>query len=397
MADYFIATTGSDSTGAGTAVNPWKTFGKAIGSGKAIGATLSTPTRLVVEPGIYREQPKVEVSPSASAPLTIRGDFDGSLFAAGGKANPKTGLVDIRGWTDDWTSMPSGTKYETLDISGKSHVTLERIRVIAGNSDYPYALIADGCDDITVRDCVFVGAYAGTQYAQSVVYFGAPAASPVTLLMERCVVVGVGLQNVAPLVIKASRAVAATLACDIKIRACLIFGGVNGFVFGTNGGSGLPPSGLTVQNCTIQATSGSGIAIHVGEAALAAPAATIRDTIVLVNNGVAINAGHVSHVNENYNLLNATSPRGNTAVGANTKVMTAPALDWLAAVASGGPNRPFLEPDATSPAIGWGSHGSTPTADLLGREWSANPACGALERVDPAPTGSGRFPHYLIA
>ena len=137
MAKYFISVeSGDDDTGDGTANNPWATVGKAIDGGTTPGPAIAPwpeaePVELVLEPGIYREAVQCRVTPTEASPLRITGDFDGSLFAAGGKANPKTGRVHWRSLSDEATRIGAAA----LNLAGRSNVKLSRIH-FAGASTF---------------------------------------------------------------------------------------------------------------------------------------------------------------------------------------------------------------------------------------------------------------------
>lgn len=355
MADYFVdPASGSDSTGDGSAANPWKTVDKAIGSGKAVGSTLSTPVNLWIAGGsVARETVVASVIPSESAPLRIIGDYDGAAFGAAGVANPKTGPVTITGVAADGTPIGGAT----LNL-GRAHVSVERLRVVNGGGTGNHAIhFHSFAGPRALRDCEIV------RHGSGMAIFCDPYVTNVAQdwLIERCVIfTGFIVIDVSGtfaagsrLVVRSSRIVSLNLGARIHSNNLE----------------------MTIQNSAIFARenlvsttfgAGSGIVRIYGS--------------ILSAGSVALSAATLGQIVENGNLIAASStPRSNVAAGANSQVVGDLELNL-------GRFGDYMAPLAGSRAVGWGSYGTTPALDLYGRPFNAlAPACGPVEWVDPTP------------
>lgn len=380
MAKYFISSDdGDDSTGDGTANNPWATVGKAIDGGTTPGPAIAPwpeaePVELVLEPGIYREAVQCRVTPTESSPLKITGDFDGSLFAAGGKANPKTGRVHWRSLSDEATRIGAAA----LNLTGRSDVKLSRIHFAGTSNSGDSSLHLASVARIDVEDCVFVAGVRNSSYAVRMVLEGGLAAH---VAFRRCRFVGAGSASSLGLRVEAE-AHEDDYDAAILVEACLFQGSADGIRIYLTGGSGTGmPTGIMVQSCSFL-SSGTGVHAFGGLATVPSiPSVTIRDTLIAWH-GASIRAGAVGQVDEDGNILASDTPRVNTSVGANSVVLLNPAVNLIGAPEPDG-FRPFGEPMADSMILGFGAFGTTPALDLLGRPYADPPACGALERVEP--------------
>jgi len=376
MPNYFISNFGSDSTGTGTAINPWKTLDKAVGSGKAVGATLSAPTTVHVEPGVYREAVNVQVTPSASAPLLIRGDFDGSAFAAAGKSSPKTGLVEIRAWTDDATPI----NQPTLEVGGRSDVTIERLKITAGSSIYA-TLAVQEATRFVIRDCALVG---NRTVSSRVVNVLLSAAKGLDMLFERCVIAAHSVDSQYAMYISSNRAVD-EYDLGLRIVNCRFDAAFQHVVLDEwNSGSGTKIGrGFTIQNCSFRHSKSTAVLVQSARTGAGAVvvAGCVFDGCRTGLQGVA--AGQIV---EDANVVNADNPRVNVAAGVASLTNICPAWDF-GGPAAGGPARPLMEPSAGSPLLGFMARPAGLSVDLLGRPRPDPCAAGCLERVDPAPAG----------
>jgi len=385
MPKYYISpATGDDSTGDGTANNPWATIGHAIDGG---GSPAIAPwpaaeeVELVLEPGVYAGVIRCRVAPTEASPLKIVGDFDGSLFAAGGKANPKTGAVVLRAAGE--TEFPS-PRAPLLDLGGQSWITLSRLVLRGGSqssSSRAQALEIVGSSHVEVRDCEIDGPANNGQHP---VLINLAPGSTSDVVLRRCVVIGSSAANASGVRVNCEAA-DDDYDAEILFEACLFLAGQAGVrLVRTGSGAGFP-MGVRVQSCTFHGQSGQGVSAFEGLAVVpSAPVVVARDS-VMGWAGVAFRCGAVGQVDENGNVLLADTPRVNAAIGADTVVPRHLSLNWPIAVAGGDRRRPPFEPLADSMLVGWGAYGTTPALDLLGRPYADPPACGCLERVDPEP------------
>ena len=371
---YVSVARGSDSTGDGSAANPWKTIDKAIGSGSAFLLDSANPNRLYIEPGVYRESVTITVSPTSAGPLSIIGDCDGGGFAAGGYSSPVVGLVDWRAWTDDATPMTANA----FRGNGPSYITLDHIKFIGGNITSGVVFM-NGGSDWTVRDCNFIGHYG----ANNGVVFnaGATAGAALNLTIERCNF-RTYFQNTGAVYITVPLNAA---DWDLKavVRNCM-FGGLNsGMYMRQQGGSGAYlAGGVTFQNNTVESSSQYGVyAYGLGTAVPAHPIGVYGNLFL----GCSLRATTSGQMVEDGNIFLNSGSNTNVAAGTNSRLNACPAVDFGDGRLTGLPLAPFGTPSKVSLFSGFGSYGTTPVDDLTGRNrpegtGSTAPAVGCLER-----------------
>ncbi|AMV37362.1 hypothetical protein [Planctomyces sp. SH-PL62] len=384
MANYYVSTKrGSDATGTGTAANPWKTIGKAIGASPAITLPSSGSTRLYIEPGTYYEAVTLGLSPSAVAPLEIVGDCDGAGYLAGGWTNPRTGIVDWSAWTDDATAISS----PCLNGSSRSFVAVRRIKMHGGSTGANGSClhITTGTD-WAVTDCIL----AGHQASLATIY-AATAGAGLNLTVDRCDLHS-GAQYGAMGVRISTAETAAEYDLGTTVRNCRFFGSGAAAnravkldrIAAT--GLGFLGRGLTIRSCTFLGFT-AGVVVYEGVTIpLANPCQVVGCFFVRCANGIQI--GAVSQAVEDWNVFHCSTPRTTIAVGANSNTTARPAVDLGDGRLVGVPLRPFGEPTAGSPLGGIvPAAAGFPTADLLNRArpegfGSLNAAAGCLERHD---------------
>lgn len=384
MANYFVdPSAGDDSTGDGSALNPWKTVNKAIGSGAAASGAV---TLIIAGGSIVREAVTLVVTTASGSPLVIRGDHDGTLFKAAGVSSPKVGVVGWRAWTDDVTSLSS----PCLNISNAAYVTVERIKFIGGQttSNVGTCVHATGASNLIFRDCVLACFPSSNRYSVELQSTGGAA---INATFERCVFKGT-VNTANNLRVRADKQ-AADYDLNVIIKACAFQGGATQAILESTGsGAGLA-GGVSIQNCTFIDPNQTGIRIHSGDATVAGSTrATVYDSILI---GGGISAGDASHVVEDGNSF-TNAQRFNVNAGASTASgPVEPSLNFLDEAAGGASLRPFLEPAAQSAYLAKTAIGTTPDYDLLGRPYASPPARGCLERVDPT-TPQPPAPVYIF-
>jgi len=371
VALFFVSPTGDDSTGTGTATNPVKTIGKAIGSSGIFALDSANPNTLVLAPGIYRELVTVSVSPTASGTLTIVGDKDGVLYSNNGGAGT-TGDVEIRGWTDDVTAMTTG---DVLSASGKSYVTVKNVKLISSNGS------GVGCFNITgtpsnwnFEDCIFVGSSTRPGLGR----LDATAGTALNCTFKRCDFVGVGqsstffgLQIRLPLN-------SSEYNVNVLIQNCNFFGAPGAIQVVQNGGSGSNwGTGIAIQQNGFWFCFRG---VHVGNnPALTTPIGVYGNTFNLCCNAVvATTSGQVV---EDGNVFGACFANlTNVSSGAHSIQSACPAFNVHDERILGGNPRPWGEPSATSPMLAAGNYGTPPSVDAWSQTRPGTPSAGALER-----------------
>jgi len=374
LAKYYVSTArGNDTTGTGTASNPWKTINKAIGSSPAITLSGSGDT-LYIEPGIYRETwGSIGVFPTSSGPLSIIGDTDGAGFLAGGYSMPKTGLVDWRAWSNDSTAITGSVIF----ASSVSYVTLSKLKITASTSSYLFYLLGTSTN-WTFQDCILV---APNNHAAQI---SGSTIGAWNITFDRCffMVYGYCVSIAVPYN-------ATEYNTAILIQNCIFLGpfarGVSVGVSGTAAASA--GSGITVQNC-IGACLYTFLYASYGSATITNPIGVYNCASVI--NVQGLNAAGAGQIVENGNLFSGGGTyRTNVTAGANSVSGVCPALDFMDNFLTGMPMRPFLEPLLVGPFVGFGGYGSPPSVDIMNQTRPAAVACGPLE-IDSFP-GGGPF------
>jgi len=387
MSDYYVsASRGSDATGDGSAASPWKTIGKAAGPTPA--ATLSGPTTIYVEPGVYYEGFTLGLAPTSTNTLRIVGDCDGAGFAAGGYATPRVGIVEWAAWSDDANVMA----VPCLSATSKGFVTLERIKFIGGMGTSTFkgsCVSVVGGSGWTVRDCIFLANERSGNANSAVSLVGATGGGAMDHVVERCDLTSAAPYQSSCLDLAAYEQ-AAEYDANVAVRNCRFIPtcgnqGVGVTVRSAGGTGGKLARGFLVEHCTVFG-NGFGIRFYPGVAGKPLSAPNVVRGCLIQGVGTGIEAGDSTHVAEDYNVLNAATVRTNVPVGANSAANVRPSLDLGDGRLAGVPYRPFLEPIAGPLGTGRVPSGF-PAADLTGRArpeglGSTSAAAGALERHD---------------
>jgi hypothetical protein len=375
---YVSAARGSDSTGTGTATNPWKTIGKAVGPGPA--ASLGADgARVYVEPGTYRETVNLALSPMAATPLEIVGDCDGAGFLAGGHMAPATGVVDWSAWADDFTPATTSCLY----VNNRGYGTLRGVKLLGGDYTASCIYLIGACPSWTVRDATFV------PFPGRIALMATPPAGVATpLTLDGC-----DFQcTSSPAINVGTARAAAEYSLGHEIRNCRFRDGTIGVNVTIGGTGAAAATGMTIEHCSF--LSGAvGISIHNGANQVLTDPVVVRGCFFNCAEGVR--AGHATNVIEDWNDFCCTTARTNSAVGPNSRSPVRPAVDREDGRLVGIPLRPTGTPAPDSPLAGRVGSGSYPTRDFMGRNrpeglGSARPATGALERHDTGEPDAAR-------
>lgn len=377
MATKFVSVArGSDSTGDGSASNPWKTINKAVGSGSAFMLDTGAANTLYVEPGIYRETIVVGVSPSSSGPLAIVGDCDGAGFTAGGYSSAATGLVDWRAWSDDHTALTAPCIQAGTNTS---FVTVEHVKFIAGDTGSGAAYVSSGTN-WTFVDCDVIGHYGLSR--GNLIRAAVVAGVNLNLVVDRCTF---NAYSTGGMVTVTADTASADWNLGVVIRNCLMRGPGYGVQIsaGAAGGAKLA-GGVAVQNCTI-ITGNYGAYVYNGQTYVP-PSPVVMNGCVLII--ASLRAGALGQLVEDGNLVLNTSEHTNVSHGSNSVYGACPAFDLGDGRLTGQALAPLFTPSAVGPAVGFGNFGTTPSVDLWDLPRPATASAGALE-IDVIGGGGG--------
>jgi len=377
LATKFVSTArGNDTTGDGSASNPWKTIGKAIGSGYTSWRDNAAANTLYIEPGLYREAVTLGASPTSSGPLTIRGDYDGAGFTAGGYGSAATGLVDWRAWTSDTADITGSC----LAASSKNYVTVERIKFIGGHSGVGSCVDLTTSTNWTFTACEMIGGYTGGGICIQAV---PTAGVALDMLVDGCVFFTI--ISSAPAIRTNSPFNASEWSLGVTVRNCVFQGAGFGVQAFCPTGGGISGGGIAIQSCSFVGVSRALDFYYTRTATITTYPCTIYGCNLM---GTGMNAGTGAAVTSDGNNIATLTAYTNITGGAHDKTTLCPAInagDWIVTATS---PRPFGEPAAVSPIAGFGNYGTVPTVDVSGQDRPATAAAGALE-VDTFDGGGG--------
>lgn len=380
---YCSASTGNDSTGNGTLATPWLSVKKAL---QTITPSGSGDT-IYMAPGTDRTVISVTITPTAASPITVIGDVANSRGFSG--VNP--GECIVTAYTTNDTTAPSASS--TVDLNGKSYINFQNITFYSGGSFTGGAVKAttSHSHDITFTDCAFVqGANANTiDYTEA-----AQAISNWTI--DRCKFLSV-LTNLHHInITEASPSGAADVDLTFLVQNCIFIAGSHGVHVAGPGSltSTGKPGGVRLRNCTF---------VGAAQALVVAGANASTTTPCEIHNSIsiaastALQATTTGQIIEDYNRLWAVTARNTVTAGTHSISGSTHAVMAEIGQADivGRAQRPFFTPTPSSPLLGFGSGGtspSPPTVDAQNRPRpaggaSTNYACGYMERHDTAVSG----------
>lgn len=376
---YVSVARGSDTTGDGSAANPWKTIGHAIGGTPAFALDTAAANTLYVEPGVYRETITLGVAPTSAGPLAIRGDFDGAGFLAGGHASPTTGLVDWRAWSDDLTEMSASN----ITASGKNYVSVSRVKFTGANVGSGAISSAAGGASWTFEDCEFVSGFAAS--CGNCMTFTASAGVPLNLTVQRCKFHTYYYDNGAILIFLPMNATDWSLG--VNIVNCL-FQGKNPalMIYMQNGSGAFLAGGVSFQNCTVEGSYNHAVLAYLGTTTVPSSPVAVHGCIFVDGDLNALASGQIV---EDGNVFSSRAANTLVAAGANSKFGVCPALDFGDDVASGLHSHAVGMPAPTSVYTAFGNYGTTPTDDIYGNARPATASAGCVEYATFSTGGGG--------
>jgi hypothetical protein len=137
---YYVATTGSDSTGTGTASKPWKTIQKAADS-VGPGATV------LIEPGTYHDAVYISIAATSTTPVVFRGDGAGVVIEASGVDRDAV-YIEASSYVAWQNIRVQDAPRAGLRVSVSNHVTIAD-NVFANNQRW--GLFTDFSDDLLIE------------------------------------------------------------------------------------------------------------------------------------------------------------------------------------------------------------------------------------------------------
>lgn len=370
----------------------------------AVNADTNSPVRsgdtVYVGAGTYRAIIVTGVTPAFNGVVAIIGDVTGQFTG-------DAGMVQITAFTTSDKAAPSASPL--LALSSRSNFTFQYIMFVAGTGN-PTAintLVATPSQNISLIDCVV---HALANVANGAITISAIAGGQyLNWLIDRCIVFG--KSNSFAITSAQASVGSGSVNLGYVIQNSLLIAGLatsNGAVLITGTAStGRQPGGGIIRNCTMIGGGQSSV-LQVQNAAYSA-ALPVTVLGCLIVGGTGLNANTSGQIVENYNEISSGTPRTNVATGAQSDTNVNAILFhfgqeriWLPPLF-----RPFGEPMAGSPLLGFGMDGSQSPYDLRGPNnprpaggSSFAPAVGALERADtfvadPAPIGGGGSPVKL--
>jgi hypothetical protein len=382
MANYYVSAARGSNSNNGTSPNtPWLTIAKAIAGTPAI--TLSGGDTLYIEPGIYREQITLALSPTVTNTLTIVGDVDGAGFLAGGYSTPATGLVTWSGFNNGDTTA-SSNDVGCLTASSKNYVTLRKIHFVGGSK-----VSTGSCVNLatsynwTIEDCFFVGHSANNC---TCIEMTNTAGVTFNNVVRRCHLWQLGTQS-AIRVTAPSHSGEYASGIVIENNFIVSLGNAGIGLIGTVGSFWM--SGAVIQYNTIFVRSTSScVSVNTYVGTLASPHLFYSN--ILIGNATGYNVAATGLVTEDGTVYVCSTRTANATVGGNsTAALVSPMLELGQSAFMGLPPRPLGEPLSGSYIMGRGNYGTPPSVDALNRtrpEGGGSVLCaaGAMERHDTA-------------
>jgi hypothetical protein len=371
---YYVRSTGSDAAAGTSAAAAWLTIGKALGAtGIASGDTV------YIGAGTYREVVTVAMT-SAVAETFVIGDVDGSHTGDAGEVI----------WTAYTTSdVVAPSTSSTLDLAGVDFLTFQRLTFVSGTGSLSRCILANTVTstNIKIQDCNLLG-HPGSSGVVLEIQVGFAIAA--NWVMERTIFRCGRGNGVSITLVTGS---GADYDANLIIRNCVIEqpGGAAGIIAGSSGSSAQEGGGVYIYNCLILGTANSTngavqtSGTRVGGSTFAFPVRVLNS---VVRGGLS--AGELGAIVENYNHISASTPLTNVTQGANTVLGTAYSMlfSYGRERYVGTWPRPYGEPMAGSPYLGFGNDGTyTSSEDIRGNPRPAGGATatkgiGAYERAN---------------
>jgi hypothetical protein len=370
MATRYVRKTGSDSNGGTSPSDAWLTLGKAFGA-----AGIASGDTLYVGGGTYRENFTIAMT-SATVETKIFGDVDGSHTGDAGD-------VVWTAYTTNDTTAPVNAALCLLNT--RDFLTWDSFIFVGGgtNSNGNIFEAAAGSSDMIFRRCTFISGSIGSSLRITTV----PGVA-LNWTFDQCIFEVLGSRQVSFICVKHT----ADYDLNVLFRNCLFVG--NSQAVGTiESGSGTGfAGGIRFLNChalgcTLFVTANAGFSTAIP--------ATVYNCLILSGGAVGLSANVSGHIVEDYNIIQAATPRTNVTAGANSKTDFSrfAGIELGQTALLGRTIRAFGVPMAGAGILGWGGN-TPPSVDLLNRPRPAGgqatgAAVGAFERHDTAVRETG--------
>ena len=355
MATYYVRNDGSNTnSGLGPATNQaWATISYALTN-----MVLTTGVNyLYLAPGIYRESPVVNITPSSTQTLVIQGDPQCTLFSG-----ISSGQVRITNYLNDNT-VPT---YATAFTCAKQYVTLKNLYFeIFGNVSFTNS------NYCSVIQCVFNCVVRGLSLNQGTVRVTPPSNIPSNFTADRCVFTGSqGLQ-----LLQFDSSV--EFSHNALITRCLFLCKV-GIANLNNPALASLGSGYTVWNCTFMCS----------ETGVSSYGSYTIDKVYVYNSlfvsigdyGIGIGAVRANTTFENYNRFAVQIPVNGANSGGNSITGTT-GISFGYDSINGLPDFSIFSPSNNSPLLAAGLIAGAPTADINNDSWTSGVDIGAFSRT----------------
>lgn len=341
MTIYYVRRSGSDAAAGTSAGAAWATIGKALGaSGIASGDTV------YIGAGIYREAVTVSVTPTVTT--NVIGDVDGSKTGDAGE-------VRLTAFGNPLVSA-AGTP---LTITGKNFLSFSNICFQAtwGSA----ALTGLTGHDTSFTDCSFTG---GVIFNST---FVVDVAANITF--ERCRMLWMAGSGIT---IGLPTSTVADYNANVLIRNCFLWcvstNTDANVIVGTTGANAFKGGGVALRSCT---SIGAIAFFHNTANVSTTYPSTIYDCL-LICRGVAMTGNVAGSLLEDYNIIQASTPRATTTAGTHsvTGLTNGVSFHFGQETIWGGQLRPPLTPQTDGGMIlGFGAQTSPagPSVDILSR------------------------------
>jgi hypothetical protein len=143
---YYVATSGSDSTGNGTSDNPWATVSHAINN---VVATPQSNAVIQVRKGTYIENIVLRDY------IHIHGDYNGGETIIQGDGTSHVVTMDANTKLDGITIVNGNSEYGGGIYCLDNNVTIENCTIKNCNARYGGGASFIGCENIIIRNCLF--------------------------------------------------------------------------------------------------------------------------------------------------------------------------------------------------------------------------------------------------
>lgn len=316
--------------------------------------------------------------------VNVVGDVDGSHTG-------DAGMVQLTAYTTNDKTAPAATAL--LLPNGRSNLSFSNIMFVAGTGNPGLVNLATGSQNVTFSDCSFLNAGTSNVSALTVT----SPAGPWNIGFVRCRFLTAGAFTVT-----LPTSGLADYDANLYFTNCLLIlrNGTAPDVT-ASGALSFKGGGVRIRGCTVYGQGGPIIRTNSANCSTIFPMQIYGCIVLAASSTTALSANTSGQVIENYNLIYAGTPRTNITAGANSisDGSYSPLFHFGQETQWGGLLRPFFEPMAGSPLLGFGSPDPVATnpVDLRGFPRpaggsSALPAIGAFERANTSVQATSPAP-----